>query len=648
MTRKYPNLCKPITLAGVTFRNRMFASPIGATDVNAEGVPGERTRAFYELRAKGGAAAVTMSELVVHPETDGSQMMHLNLKTPGALAAFTFCADAIKRHGAIPSVEFSHSGQYAGTYMVDKNKKGELTQWGPDDGVREDGIKVTALSKEQIADIVARYGETAALAKRAGFEMIMVHGGHTWLLNQFMSPYFNHRTDEYGGSFENRLRLTVEILQAVRSAVGPRFPIEFRMSGSELFDGGYDLDEGVKIAQTVEPYVDLIHVSAGSYKFGFFKTHPSMFSPHGMNVYLAAEIKKHVSKPVATIGALNDPAQMEEIIASGKADVVYMGRALLADPYLPQKVVAGDEDKIVRCLRCFVCMAERPTTQTRRCSVNPLIGREMEGTEVLPTAKKKTVVVAGGGVAGLEAALTAARRGHQTILLEKTDALGGILKCEQTTDFKREMYELGLSLEAQARAAGVEIRLSTEATAALVESLKADVLILAVGSLPIVPKIEGIGGDNVIIVNDCYRVEDKVKDTVVVLGGGLAGCECAIHLAKLGKKVRLVEMRDTLAPDANIRHRPILMQMMAEYVESHVNYAGTKVTAEGVICKDADGKEVLVPGETVICAVGQRANREAVDKLRDAAPVVREIGDCTRPSNITNAIYQGYHAGLDA
>ncbi len=203
-------------------------------------------------------------------------------------------------------------------------------------------------------------------------------------MNQFLSPAFNHRTDEYGGSFENRLRFAREVLQSVRAAVGPGFPIELRMSGAELFEGGYDLSDGCRIAHTLEDLADLIHVSAGSYQFGFFRTHLPMFAPHGDNVHLAAEIKKHVSKPVATIGALNDPAQMEEIIASGKADVIYMARALLADPELPNKVTAGREDEIVRCLRCFTCMAERPTTGTRRCTVNPVIGREIEGTEATP------------------------------------------------------------------------------------------------------------------------------------------------------------------------------------------------------------------------------------------------------------------------
>ena len=319
---KYPNLTSPIQLGKVTFRNRIFSAPMGATDITADCCPGPRTQGFYELRAKGGAAAVTVSELVVHPETDGSHMLHLDLETVGCLAAHTFVADAIRRHGAVPSIELSHSGQYAGTYMSDKNKKASLNQWGPSDGVRPDGRPVKALSKEQIADIVKAYGEKAALCKRAGYEMIMVHAGHGWLLHQFLSPYLNHRTDEYGGSLDNRIRIVREVLASVRNAVGPGFPVEVRLSGSELFDGGYGIEDGIKIAQAVEDLVDLIHVSAGSYQFGFFNTTPPMFDEHGVNVWLAAEIKKHVKKPVATIGALSDPEQMEHIIAvpSAKGD----------------------------------------------------------------------------------------------------------------------------------------------------------------------------------------------------------------------------------------------------------------------------------------------------------------------------------------
>lgn len=646
-TNKYPNLTSPIKLGNLFFRNRIFSAPMGATDITPDCCPGPRTQGFYELRAKGGAASVTVSELVVHPETDASHMLHLDLTTPGCLAAHTFVADAIRRHGAVPSIEFSHSGQYAGTYMTDKNKKESLCQWGPSDGTRPDGRPVKALSKEQIADIVKAYGDAATLAKRAGYEMIMVHAGHGWLLNQFLSPYFNHRTDEYGGSLENRIRIVREVLAAIRDAVGPGFPIELRISGSELFDGGYGIEDGCKIAHALEDLVDLIHVSAGSYQFGFYVTTPPMFVEHGVNVHLAAEIKKHVSKPVATVGALNDPAHLEQIIAEGKADVVYIARGLLADPFLPNKVMGGSEETIVRCLRCYTCMAERPTTGTRRCAVNPVIGREIEGMEVTPAYKSKKVMVVGAGVAGLKAAITAAQRGHKVILCEKSDKVGGILKSEQAIPFKYEMYQLGLSFEKQAIEEGVEIRLNTMVTPEYVAAEKPDAVILAVGSTPIVPQIPGIEGDNVVVVNDYYLEKDKVQDTVVVLGGGLAGCECAVHLGMEGKKVHLVEMRDILAADCNIRHKPILMKQVEKYTTAHLSHTGLRITEEGVVCKTQDGSEVLIPGKTVICAVGQRANRADVDALRLCAPFVREVGDCVRPANITKAVYEGYHAALD-
>lgn len=647
MKRNFPHLSSPITIGNVTFRNRMFSAPMGGTDITNDGCIGPKSTAFYELRGKGGAAAVTVSECMVHPKTDGSHAYHLDTSVLNSLAAATYTADAIRRHGAMPSLELSHSGMYAGTYMTDKTKQKSMNQWGASDTTRPDGVEVKALTKEMIAEIVESYGTVAGLAKRAGFEMIMIHGGHGWLLNQFLSPFFNKRTDEYGGSLENRCRLAIEVLKSVRAAVGPGFPIEFRLSGSELFEGGYDLEEGCRIAEQIEPYIDLLHVSAGTYQRGFGDTHPSMFKEHGCNVYLAAEIKKHVSIPVATLGGLNDPQQMEEIIASGKADIVYMARALLADPFLPRKVVEDRADEIVRCLRCFTCMAERAATSTRRCTVNPLIGREMEGSEVTPAPEKKKVLVAGGGPGGLYAAYTAARRGHQVILCEKEAEVGGILKSEQALPFKREMYGLSGTYKLLAEKVGAEIRLNTEVTKEYAEKENADALIIAVGSAPLVPPIPGLDGDNVVIVNDYYLEKEKVGDEVVVFGGGLAGCECAIHLGMEGKKVHLIEMRDELAPDANVRHRPLLLKEIEKYVTVYTGYKGLEVTAYGILCEDKDGHRHLVPGSSVICALGQRSRTDVVTELQDAAPFVRVIGDAAKVSTITNAVYWGYHAALD-
>ncbi len=647
MERKYPNLCRPITIGGVTFRNRMFSAPMGGTDITNDGCIGPKSTAFYELRGKGGAGAVTVSECMVHPETDGSHAYHLDTGILNSLAAATYTADAIRRHGAIPSLELSHSGMYAGTYMTDKSRQKSMNQWGPSDTTRSDGVEVKALTKSKMEEIAAAYGNVAGLAKRAGFEMIMIHGGHGWLLNQFFSPYFNQRTDEYGGSLENRCRFAIDVLKSVRQAVGPKFPIEFRMSGSELFDDGYDLEEGIRIAQQIEPYIDLLHVSAGTYQRGFGDTHPSMFKEHGCNVYLAAEIKKHISIPVATIGGLNSPKQMEEIIAEGKADVVYMARALLADPFLPRKVSENREEEIVKCLRCFTCMAERAATSTRRCTVNPLIGREMEGVEILPAPVKKKVLVAGGGPGGLYAAYTAARRGHKVILCEKEGELGGILKSEQALPFKHEMYELAGTYAQMAKQAGVEIRLNTEVTKEYVEKEQAEALIIAVGSSPLIPPIPGLDGENVVIVNDYYRKKDQIREQVVILGGGLAGCECAVHLGMEGKNVHLVEMRDTLAPDANVRHRPLLLKEVEKYATVHTNCKGLEVTANGVLCEHKQDGKQFVPGTSVICALGQQSRTETVEELRDAAPYTAVIGDAAKVSTITNAVYWGYHAALD-
>ena len=647
MKRKFPHLCSPIMVGRVTFRNRMFSAPMGGTDITNDGCIGPKSTAFYELRGKGGAGAVTVSECMVHPKTDGSHAYHLDTTILNSLASATYTADAIRRHGAIASLELSHSVMYAGTYMTDKSKQKSMHQWGADDTVRADGVKVKALTEDMIKEIVEAYGQTAALAKRAGFEMLMIHGGHGWLINQFLSPYFNHRHDAYGGSLENRCRLAIEVLKSVREAVGEGFPIEFRMSGSELFEGGYDLSEGVKIAQMIEPYVDILHVSAGTYQRGFGDTHPSMFKEHGCNVYLAAEIKKHVSVPVATIGGLNDPEQMEEIIASGKADIVYMARALLADPFLPRKVMENKEDQIVKCLRCFTCMAERAMTSTRRCTVNPLIGREIEGCEVHPAPEKKKVLIAGGGPGGLYAAYTAARRGHQVILCEKESEIGGILKSEQAIPFKHEMYELANTYKKLAENAGVEIRVNTEVTPEYAEKENPDVLIIAVGSSPLVPPIKGLDGENVVLVNNYYLEKEKVGDKVVVFGGGLAGCECAIHLGMEGKEVHIIEMRDELAPDANIRHRPLLLKEINKYATVHAGCKGLEVSKEGILCEDKEGHQMLVEGDSIICALGQRSRRDVVDALRDGAPYVAVIGDASKVSTITNAVYEGYHAALD-
>ena len=445
MKRDFPLLTSPIKIGNVLFKNRMLSAPTAGTDMRDDHIIGPASIAYYNNKARGGAASVTVSEVAVHPATDASPIYRLDDTTIGSMRSFALTANAISRHGAVPNIELTHCGQFARAYM--RTRYPDQTLYGPVDGVRPDGEKVHALTREQLRDIAAAFGKTAALAKQAGFQMVLIHAGHGWLLNQFMSPYLNTRTDEYGGSFDNRMRLTQEVLAAVRAAVGPGFPIEIRLSGSELMEGGYDLDYGVKIALAVEDQADLLHISAGSWKFGFGKTHPSMYEDHGRNVYLAAVVKKHVRKPVATLGGLNDPRQMEEILRSGQADIIEMARALVADPELPRKVTENRPEDIVYCLRCLTCLSQRYVNQTRKCAVNPTFGYEVEGPEIVPVSKPKKVLIAGGGPAGLEAAMTAAKRGHKVVLCEKENEVGGILVGEQAIPFKYEMYKLAGTLK---------------------------------------------------------------------------------------------------------------------------------------------------------------------------------------------------------
>ena len=646
MERMYPILTSPITLGTTTFRNRMFAAPTSATDMTPDLTVGPKSVAYYELKAKGGAAAVTMSPVKIHPETNEAQAFSLNLTTIGSLASFKYTSDAISRHGAVPSMLLSHGGQFAGAYMTDKAKLDAMTQYGPIDCIRYDGVPVKGLTVVQMESIAKSYAETAKLAKRAGFGMLTVHGGHGWLLNQFFSEYFNKRTDEFGGSVENRCRFPMMVLSAIREAVGPGFPIEIRISGREGIEGGYNVDEACRIAEVIESKVDLIHVSAGSHRFGFHITHPSMFDPHGVNVPLAAAVKQHVRVPVATLGAINDPAMMEEILADGKADVIEMGRELLADPFLPNKVMANRPEDIHHCMRCFVCMSERVSTTTRRCAINPLIGHETEGMEIVPAAKKRRVLVAGGGIAGMEAAVTAARRGHSVVLCEKSGRLGGILLCEERVPFKQEMYLISQNLERECRAEGVEIRLNTTVTPEYAESEAFDAVIIAVGSEPRVCTLPG--AEYARQVTDYYLHGGELGSTVAVVGAGLTGCEAAIHLAREGKTVHLVSRSAELAKDANVRHRPALLREIEKQgVCVHTACAAQEITEGSVRFTDAGGKECSVSCDSVLLALGQVARRESADALLGAAPFVRQIGDCVRASDITHAVYEGYHAALD-
>ena len=630
---KYPHIFEPIELAGTIFRNRIFAAPTGWINNNRDGTLPPKAAAYFARKARGGAAAVTMGECHVdtgYPDRASSQ---IRLDDPFSAKALGFCAAEIKRYGAVPSVELQHAGMYANRTV--KGEAGRGLAYGPVD-YDLDGKIVLGMDEERIERTIAKFAAGAAFAKQCGFGMVTLHAGHGWLLSQFLSPSLNTRKDKWGGpDIENRARIVVAILDAIRKAVGPRFPIEVRISGSECYSGGYNIEEGIQIAKQIDGHCDLIHVSAGSHEVDevFTVTHPSMFLPDGCNAIYAEAIKQHVSTPVATVGAHGNPEIMEELLASGKVDVIEIARGLIADPDLPWKLRAGEDEEVRKCMRCLACFSGLLHTGLFHCAINPEIGREEEYAVPVPVKKQKTVLVAGGGVGGMQAALTAAERGHKVILCEKKDELGGALRCERNVPFKAKLDAyLNQQAERLARA-GVEIRLNTEVTPALAESLKPDVLIAAPGARPVKPKIPGIDGPNVFSAEHVYVHPEDCGDKAVILGAGLVGIELAIYLSMLGKKVELVEMMPQMNDGGNFQHMRGLKVEIAKYkIGVNLSTRAEEITPEGVV-----GNGKLFKADTVIYAVGQQPQRKAATDLYQCAPEFYMLGDCITPSNIMNA-----------
>ena len=654
---KYPHLFEPIRLGHTVFQNRIFAAPTGCMDLSLGGVPTPSAVAYYERKALGGAAAVTIGDCIVDTKTGQITSYQVCLDNPLGLPQLSAMAEAISRHGAVASVELQHGGMFSHlVYEQGRPLLGPVDQRIPDnhainnDGheakASEDGFRhIHAMTEEQILEYIEAFAKGAAFAKQCGFGMAMIHAAHGWGLAQFLSPHLNTRTDRWGGSFENRMRLTLAVLESVRRRVGPGFPIEVRISGAECTDTGYDIDEGIKIARALDGFADLIHVSAGHHESPFASTvtFPSMFSPDGANVRYAAEVKKHVKTPVATVGALTDPALMEEIIASGQADVVQIGRGLLADPDLPVKARMGLHDDIDTCLRCYACLSNSTRTRRRACAINPEIGHELESRSVIPLKKRKKVLIAGGGVAGMQAALTAAGRGHEVILCEKTGELGGILNCEKNVPFKARLDAYLKRQAGRVYNAGVDVKVHTAVTADMADALGPDVIIAALGARPVKPDIPGIDGGSVHIAQDVYRNPELAGRRALILGGGLVGTELAVYLAGLGRKVTIMEMLPALNDGGNMVHfNALRFELERLGIMLALGTSAAVINDRGVETV-RDSVHGFIEADTVVIAAGQKPLWDESDTLRFCAPEFHQIGDCRAPRNILQATMEGYN-----
>lgn len=639
----YPHLGEPIVINGLTFKNRVFGAPMSNGELDPDCHMRKEDMAFHENRAKGGLASVCIG-LGIVDAVGRSHTKECVLYDDMSLPSLKEMSNAFHHHNCNAVMELAHGGKF-GNARGHGEAQGIL--WSADDGVNAQGVPVHAMTEEEIYQTADAFAYAAKLVKQAGFDMVLVHGGHGWLLGQFASPNMNHRTDKWGGSVENRMRFSLLVIEKIREACGPDFPIEWRMSGAEMYEGGYGIEEGIEMAKLLDGKVDIIHVSAGIHENDdvFVITHPSMFLEHGCNVHLAAEIKKHVKTPVATLGGLNDPDMMEEIIASGKADIVEMARQSICDPYFVEKALTGRADDITHCCRCYTCFWNYLDNRTYACAFNPEVGNELAHKTAFPPTTPKKVVIIGGGPGGMEAAVTAAKRGHSVSLYEKNDRLGGALLAEQYIPFKADMYRYVQTMEKRVAEAGVDVHLGEALTPEAAAALNADVVMVACGAKQVIPPIPGV--EKAATLDAFMSEEPAVGQKVVILGGGHVGAEAAIYLDMKGKDVTVVEMRDDWAVDAYWMHKVAMDNYLRDSkVDIKLSTVAKEITDTGIVCQTPDG-EITIDCDTVLLAAGMKADTDFVNSFANTAPRVFRIGDAIKPGRVHDATRVGHFLALD-
>ena len=642
METKYPKLLSPIKLAGLTLKNRIFSAPTSLSELGPDTKYTKEAYEYYKLRAAGGAAVVCVGEVIVDLANGKSHPEQIGIDDPRNSSAFCKLVDAIHSHGAAASAELDHGGALCAPEFLGK------TPAGPSAYVDSWGDEVRAMTEKEILHAAKMFGQAAATAKHYGFDMVTVHAGHGWLIHQFLSPLTNFRTDKWGGSVENRLRFLLLCIDEIRAAVGKSFPIEVRISGAERTPGGYGLDFGVEIAKALDGKVDLIHVSAGTQQVDYscVKMHPGPFENDMENRNLAAEIKKHVKTPVCSVGAYNFPEQMEDALESGDADCIAIGRGLVADPFLPRKIIEGREQDITPCLRCSDCMSSMIAFKGMRCAVNPIIGRECDFFHPLPVRQHKKILVAGGGPAGMEAALTAAERGHEVVLCEERPVLGGALKfADNGAHNKLTMKRYRDSqIRKVTEDPAIDVRLNTRVDEAVVAEVKPDVLIAAVGALPVTPPIPGADGENVIFGADLMG-DTPLGKNVTVIGGGMIGCEESVYLADLGHNVTIVELQDDIAADC-LKYPFLWLHHEVEERDIRVltSSSCTNIGKDSVTVRHADGTEETFPCDSVVLAAGMRSRSDEVERLRPLVNTFYVVGDARQARNVMMAVRDGYDA----
>ena len=670
----YPHLFSPITIGGKRLKNRVVASaqasPHGVT-VGRDGYDNasEYQAQYMGLLARGGAAVVNTGHYGVDPRFQlGALRYAFNFYTDrlynDQMPILNLMSDNVHAYGALVSMELNHGGYICTPFEGNK-------VLGPMPKELPDGKVVVAMDKNEMERVAEYFANAAYIAKLTGFDMINIHGAHNWLLGQFLSPISNRREDEYGGSPENRAKFPLMVLKAIRDRIGKDMLISFRYSVAELVEGGATLEESLRSIKLLTEYADIIHCSAGkvdnvqssNYLF------PSQYTRHGVNAYLAAEVKKALPDVmVEMVGGVNDPAQAEKFVAEGSCDLVAMARSFIADNNWAKKAHDGMAEDIRPCIRCLRCLNESINFQGHRvCSVNPkrVLFQELPPSE-LPFVRKK-VLVAGGGPAGLMAANELGLKGHEVVVLEKSEKLGGRLEFADHIAFKEDIKRYRDYLIGQVtKNKNVTVKLGVEATPETIKAEEPDALVVAVGAKNFYPPIPGAKLPSVLHCCDLYGREDEVGEHAVIIGGGMVGCEATIHLHSMGKAVDLVEMAPELMPENKmdypderdftlyyVNHKLDLDQNkpmdlpVKENVHIHTSTRCVEIKENGVFVENSEGEKSFIEADTLILATGLKPDFDYLNSFEGLAHDVLFIGDCKKPGTICNTSSTGYYAALE-
>lgn len=665
MEQNYPHLFSPIRVRGMLFKNRIISAPLGAWVFSPDNYLFDYAISMFEEKAKGGAAAVCVGHTEINYKEEDSDGfgLYFDLRHRQGTCALTTYAETLQRYGCHASVELNYGGLGMGQPQGGPPQKGPKGPNGPKgpgkppkemeegpggpagaSGVRYDlnlgGTpegQFRPLTRERIQEIIGQYVDCVKKLRTCGFDMVTIHGAHGWMPARFLDPKANRRTDEYGGSLENRMRFPLELMLAVRQAAGSKMVVEYRVSGVDPEKDPVAFEEQVEFLNRLEGLADIIHISSGDMSDGGIHTFPSYLSPRGVNRRVAAALKKRVRIPIAVVGAISDPEMAEEIIANGEADFVAMCRTLIADPAWPNKARAGKVGDIRPCIACYNCLDQMHKTHFLGCDVNPRCGMEHRMPTRQTAAEPKNVLVVGGGPAGMAAAITAFDCGHWVTLVEKTGALGGLLKCSDGNDVKWMLNRYKEYLVRQVAKRNIRVLLNTEATPELVEAEQPDAVLVASGSRPIVPKIPGVEGENVMTCLELHDRMEELEGPIVLIGGNLVGCEEALYLHSKGKQdITVVEMTDRVHADAGMVGNELDANLREAGVTIRTNAKCVAISDHSVTILE-DGIQREIPCKYVVLAAGMRSGSGVYERLIGTAPIVEAIGDCIQPGTVRGA-----------